>query len=252
MAQTHRHSVTHTPDPRFIPWKFDEIELRHQRFPHSTELTLWRFRAEWGSAARTSLPFHISPDEQNRAARSPSSAIAKRYLVSRAVLRNLLSPMLGCPPAQIDLDDDADAQPQLIAPVPHQKLYIRMAYAGIWVLLGMSGQNFGMSVALPDLRPVTSNGRSTRNNAAPDNDDIINDGLITAREQSRQDSVLALTASTGGFDLPRDAMLRSNCAISRANIIELPMPGQICAAIATHEPLHAINAVGWRSYEQIL
>ncbi|NIE65696.1 hypothetical protein [Burkholderia sp. Ax-1719] len=248
MAQSHRHSVTHTPDPSFIPWKFDDIELRPQRFPHSTELTLWRFRAEWGSAARTALPFHLSADEQNRAARSPSSAIAKRYLVSRAVLRNILSPMLDCPPEQIDLDDDVHAQPQLIAPVPHQTLHIRMAYAGIWVLLGMSGQHFGLSVALPEMR-------STQGNAAPDDA-----GLALARAQSRQDSVLALTSSltssfkssAGGFDLQRDALPHSRCEPSRANIIELPMPGQICAAVATHEPLHAINAVGWRSYEQIL
>jgi hypothetical protein len=247
MAQTHRHSVTHTPDPSFIPWKFDDIELRHQRFPHPTELTLWRFRAEWGSAARTSLPFHISPDEQNRAARSPSSAIAKRYLVSRAVLRNILSPMLGCAPTQIELDDDADAQPQLIAPVPHQTLHIRMAYAGIWVLLGMSGQHFGMSVALPDLRPVSSPGRSTRDETTTGSDVIS-----AAREQSRQDSMLALAASTGGFGQPHDGLLHSSCEIGRANIIELPMPGQICAAVATHQPLHAINAVGWRSYERTL
>jgi hypothetical protein len=242
MAQSEIYAVHHTPDLRFVPWKFDEIEFRHQRLPTANELTLWRFRAEWGSASRASFPFHISRDEQNRAARSPSSAIAKRYLVSRAVLRNILSVMLDCPPAQIDLDDDAHAQPQLIAPAPRQKLCIRMAYAGIWVLLGMSGQDFGMSVALPDVRPVTLD------------DDAIQK---RTRDQSRRDSVLSLagvdafTSSTLDFELMGNPALQASCDASSAHIVEVPMPGQICAAVATHEPLRAIDAVGWRSYEQI-
>lgn len=245
MAQSDIYAVHHTPDLRFIPWKFDDTEFRHQCLPTPNELTLWRFRAEWGSATRASFPFHISRDEQNRAARSPSSAIAKRYLVSRAVLRNILSVMLDCPPAQIALDDDADAQPQLIAPAPHRKLCIRMAYAGIWVLLGMSGQDFGMSAALPDVRPTDSDNESMQNRT---------------REQSRRDSMMSLTGADAFTSSAIDFELMGNTALlaeagydaSHAHIVEVPMPGQICAAIATHEPLRAIDAVGWRSYEQIL
>lgn len=100
-----------------------------------------------------------------------------------------------------------------------------------------------MSVALPDARPHTLHDQSKHN---------------AAREQSRRDSVLSLMGEDDFSSSPVDLDLNGHtaynyaCEFGRAHIVELPVPGQICATIATHEPLHAIDAIGWRNHKQTL
>ncbi|ABE36370.1 hypothetical protein Bxe_C0466 [Paraburkholderia xenovorans LB400] len=76
--------------------------------PSSGHLILWRFRADWRSASRDEAYSWLSVAKRERAKRYPNRAAAKRYLVGRATLRQILSRMLDCGPGTVVLGDGAD------------------------------------------------------------------------------------------------------------------------------------------------
>ncbi|WP_060857849.1 hypothetical protein [Caballeronia sordidicola] len=214
---------------------------------------IWRFRSEWDAISKSKSPLDIRHNEQKRAMHGPSSALGKRYLVSRTFLRNTLSRILDCPPIEIKLRDNAEGELQLLTPSSTPELPIRIAYAGIWVLLGISLSKLGVSTALPHFHPS----HSEPTDAAPYQADATQtspafDHLEEVRNRTLRESVIQLIGDESANRYPTLISQNGAALTAEANdgkyihIVDLPMPGQICAAIATYKPLSTIQAFGWR------
>ncbi|MDR5798696.1 MULTISPECIES: hypothetical protein [unclassified Caballeronia] len=112
-------------------------------------LTLWRFRAEWLSTSREQAYSWLSAAELRRAKNYPNSALSKRYLVGRSMLRLILSRMLDCDPKSVVLADGTDGQPVMTSPQARGKVRIHVANAGIWMIVGLSQTDLGIGVVFP-------------------------------------------------------------------------------------------------------
>lgn len=242
------HPVYRTPGLSFRPLPIAGMPHVRPHLPEPGELHLWRFRPQWNAASRQDIPWIVSDGEQNRARRGYSRALSKRYLTGRALLRSILSDMLACPPERLQLKDTPDGQPELVHPVPPRKLSIQVAYAGIWILVGMSATEFGMRAAAPPAydRPPdrTASDGDTR---ALSGSDIAADakGLVHRTTAA----ILCETPSTER--LPKLVAQNGTVLIAEESngnhlhVIDLPMPGHLSAAVATREPVSSILAYGW-------
>jgi len=247
-----QHPVYRTPGLSFRPLPFTGPTDACGRVPEPGELHLWRYRPQWNAASRQDNAWIVSDSEQSRARRGYSPALRKRYLTGRALLRSILSSMLTCPPERLQIKDSPDGQPELVHPVPPRKLTIQVAYAGIWILIGMGATEFDMHAAAPladdlppDWRPPGQSGEGGgvarsghevaagaqgfvhRTTAAAICDRPATDPLP---EPGARSGAVLTTEEPGGGDL---------------QVIDLPMPGRLSAAVATREPVSSILAYGW-------
>ncbi|MBY4674325.1 hypothetical protein K6W12_27255 [Burkholderia multivorans] len=222
-------------------------------FPASGNLILWRVRAEWhGMRREEGLPW-LSPVERERAKHHPNPALAKRYQVGRATLRCILSGMLGCSPGAVDLVDGSDRQPRLrgteVTPAIH------VAYAGNWILIGISATGLGLGTVVPVAGWDRPGGDAVAGDpnarvAAELFPDIPTVGQW-AQQRARRESVYRLASS---HDLgTKPAVVTQYGAASmisspdgrRYQILDLPMPGRIAAAVALAGKVSRVDAFGW-------
>lgn len=239
------HPVYRTPGLHFLPWRLDDPAFQRNRLPAPGELLLWRLRAEWDAATRGFSPLDIPRKEQHRAIRGLSPALGKRYLVSRVFLRHTLSTMLGCAPAEIELHDHTEGELILRNPVCSQSIEIRVAYAGVWILLAMSRRRLAIGATVPEpalRQPVPgpfddARDRLYRESALRLCD--MHEAYEPRHDPATHDAWPAIVSQNGA------ALIAETAAGGQIHVVDLPMPGQICAAVATHEPLATIHAFGW-------
>lgn len=251
--QVQSHPAYRTPGLNFIPWRIDATDSHRNRLPAPGELMLWRFRAEWDNISRNDASLRMPLSEHHRAIRGHSPALGKRHLVSRAFLRNTLSRMLDRPSADINLRDHAEGELTLLAPTFSPELAIRITYAGIWVLLGISRGKLSVNAAVPHFHAGHQERLGPTPHPATAAPSSPASGLIEeVRDQTLRESVIRLTGDEPAERYPALISQNGAAVIAEANdgqyihIVELPMPGQICAAVATYEPLSTIQAFGWR------
>ncbi|QGZ65354.1 4'-phosphopantetheinyl transferase family protein [Paraburkholderia acidisoli] len=233
------HPVYRTPGLHFLPWRLDDAALQRDRLPAPGELMLWRLRAEWDATTRGLSPLDIPRKEQHRAIRGLSPALGKRYLVSRVFLRHTLSTMLGCTPAEIELHDHTEGELILRNPVRSPALEIRVAYAGVWILLAMSQRRLAIGAAVPEpvlRQPVQSPFDDARDRLYRESALRL---CLPHDARDTRDAWPAIVSQNGA------ALIAETEAGGQIHVVDLPMPGQICAAVATHEPFDTIHAFGW-------
>lgn len=243
--QLRQHPVYRTPGLSFRPLPFADTSHASRRVPEPGELHLWRFQSQWNVTSRQNIPLIVSDSEQSRARRGYSPALSRRYLAGRALLRSILSTILVCPPERLQLEDSPDGQPELVHPVSPRKLTIQVAYAGIWILIGMSASEFRISAAAPS--PQTSFGqRDAGGPAAASTNDVAEVQDLTHRT-----SAATLCGSPPATQLPKlvaqngAALIAEDANGNYLHVIDLPMPGRLSAAVATREPVSRILAYGW-------
>lgn len=222
-----------------MPWRIDEARFQRNRLPAHGELMLWRLRAEWDATTRHLSPLDIPRKEQHRAIRGLSPALGKRYLVSRVFLRHTLSTMLGCEPREIELHEHAEGELKLMNPACSPAIEIRVAYAGVWILLAISRRQLAIGATVPDPLVVR---RPTPLQVGETRDRLYRESalrLSAMRPDRAQDAWPAIISQHGA------KLIAETPAGGQIHVIDLPMPGQICAAVATHEPLATIHAFGW-------
>ncbi len=248
------HPIFRTAGLDFIPHRANSDTTAARTIPAMGNLVLWRFRADWHSISRDEAYSWLSGPERERARLYPNSALAKRYLVGRAMLRLILSRMLRCTPDAIMLIDGTDGQPHLHRPEPHRKVHIHTAYAGVWIVVGFSATDLGIGAVLPVLsgpppeEPVpkqfwTKTTTTPPRNLFPEAED--------APQQARYASLSRL-ASIGILGpesvvaTKYDAAQVIHTSIGqRCHILDLPMPGKITAAVALPQIVTRVDAFGW-------
>ncbi|PXW25037.1 4'-phosphopantetheinyl transferase family protein [Paraburkholderia caballeronis] len=249
-----QHPVYRTPGLSFQPLPIARAALPQRRLPEPGELHLWRFRAQRHAGLPEDSPPIVSRVEQHRARRGPSSALNRRYLTGRASLRAILSRMLACPPEHLQFTDRPDGQPELLHPLPPRQLSIRIAYAGIWILIGMGASEFGISAATPSGHDPTRGQQAWPPADAADANDASESAPADPAEAQdfvRRSSAAALCKRPSADWLPRlvaqngAALIAEESSGNYLHVIDLPMPGRLNAAVAMREPVSVIRAYGW-------
>jgi hypothetical protein len=241
------HAVRFASEFEFVPRRLAYRRADGVPQPKDGELLLWRFRPEWQSIPKDTAYACLSKTELARVRSHPYPALAKRFVVGRAVMREILADMMGCAPGEVELKDDEDGQPRLVHESTHEPIEIAIAYAGIWIVVGVSSSPLGLATSVPTLPDSAPGGTgepaSTRRTATL--------RPVETRSQVRHAS---LASAAGAGALSADAtVLRHDASpffvdtagLARWQILDLPMPGIICAAAAVARPVTRVHAFGW-------
>jgi hypothetical protein len=248
------HPIFRTAGLDFAPHPARHDSPASTNLPSKGHLILWRFRADWRSASRDEAYSWLSVAERERAKHYPNPALAKRYLVGRATVRQILSRMLDCGPGTVVLGDGADGQPLLYQPEPRSALCIHITYAGVWIIVGLSVTEIGIAASVPVTRsigieepPITNLRTDTA--ALPEQ---LFAKMTEPLQQHVRHASLSRLASLGILaPKPAIAVAYGAAAIvdteteQRCHILDLPMPGKIAAAVALPQIVTRVDAFGW-------
>ncbi|WP_414441807.1 4'-phosphopantetheinyl transferase family protein [Burkholderia sp. 22PA0106] len=193
-------------------------------------LRLWLLRPEWQLLSREDAFARLSPHERKRAKCFPQPGIGKRFAVGRAVLRGILGGMLAVPPKSLEIIDHESGRVTLNLSDANRPIDIAVAYAGIWILIGIGAQPLGLATAF-------STG------------DVVDDD---DRHRVRLASVAAAagTPSAAGYlcqstDTHAHRVHTHDAGTWR--VIDLPMPGRQCIAAVAAREIRDVQASGWNS-----
>ncbi|WP_144151947.1 hypothetical protein [Paraburkholderia sp. BCC1885] len=243
------HAVPLAPAFEFIPRSLTYRCAGDVAYPQDGELLLWRFRPEWHLVSKDEAYARLSKAELARVKSHPNPALGKRFAVGRAVMREILAEMLGCAPGEVELSEDERGQLRLAQDDARQPVEIAIAYAGIWIVIGVSTTSVGLATRVPTLPDNAADGHADASNAPRRM--RLNGSSVEMRSRVRHDS---LTSGAGRPLLNADACVLQQDSASfvidtvgamRWHILDLPMPGTICAAAAVAQPLTRVLAFGW-------
>lgn len=235
---TRNHPIFNIAGLDFVPHPAIHRSLAPEALPSPGKLILSRSRAKWPSISRGEALSWLSLSERERARHYPNRALAKRYLISRTVLRRMLSGMLDCSPRAVALADGAYGHPSLCGMDAADGLCIHVAYAGVWIIIGVSSTALGIGAVVPVVgRSASAKARSgddaASRNAARTTRSLPN-GDSDAQRRARQNSLASLADESL---VPESVISAPNAAAFAADtsrgqhcqILDLPMPGKIAA-----------------------
>jgi hypothetical protein len=242
------HAVRFAPDFEFVPRRLAYRRAAGVPQLKDDELLLWRFRPEWQSIPKDAAYACLSKAELARVRSHPNPALAKRFVVGRAVMREILADMIGCAPGEVELKDDEDGQPRLVHAGVREPIEIAIAYAGIWIVVGVSSNPLGLATSVPTLPDNALGGASSES--------VLTRRMPSLRPVETRSVVrhASLASAAGAAVLSVDApVLRHDASPffvdtagpRRWQILDLPMPGIICAAAAVARPVTRVHAFGW-------
>lgn len=113
--------------------------------PARTEVHLWRAALDGDSLTRSYYRDILRDDERERAARFRFELHRHRYIVSRAVLRQILSQYVGLPASEIEFVTNAHGKPALLEPTSNLEFNVSHA-GGVAVLAFAEGRRVGVDV----------------------------------------------------------------------------------------------------------
>ncbi|MGS0897332.1 hypothetical protein ACVBGC_33150 [Burkholderia stagnalis] len=232
-------TVNANPAPLNGAWRLPRA------LPASNELFLWRFRAGWRAASHDDPRTTLSAVELQRAKASPTPAVAKRYLAGCMALRHIFSRLLACEPGQLEFAGSHEGALRPLAPGVGPDIEAHVIHAGIWIMIAVSATPIGIGTALPG--PARAPHRRHTAATPP----FRAEGIETLRERALHGSLAALAGQPATAAHPRIALQAGASTLvettdgRRLQALDIPMPGQICCAIACAVPIDAIYAIGW-------
>lgn len=223
--------------------------------PRPGELHLWRFRTGW-----LPVPIHegdrwLSENERERARLNPNSALRKRFLAARVMLRWIVANLFDSAPQDMRFIEGHAEQPSLQLATEGCPLVIDIAYGGIWIVIGVSSATLGLGVTMP--KPGVETALLERAPAsiwptgAPDR---LRQPFHHADESLQFARYKSLSSALKQPDLKvAPQTLRDNAvatfvdleAAGRWHVVDVPMPGKIRAAVSVAQTLNTIQAFGW-------
>jgi hypothetical protein len=227
------HAIVSVAAPRFVSHPLTRHYPRSVAAPRAGELHLWRFRCEWLPVPVQEGDAWLSKVERERARLHPNSALRKRFVSARVVTRWIVANLFDCEPRAVDLQDDGNEKLRARHPHDGRGITIDIAYAGIWIVIGIAPATLGLSVVVPspgaalDETPEGSRRRARYGS------------LCNALRYAPPDvdpDLLSGDASACAFDLAEHG---------RWHVLDLPMSGTIRAAVALAQPVTHVHAVGW-------
>jgi hypothetical protein len=246
-----------TSDPCEIEFSAHRMTRQYPSWidvPRPGELLLWRFRCGWLPVSIQEGESWLSETERERARLNPNSALRKRFVAGRVVLRWIVANLLASAPHDVQFTDGHAEQPGVQLTPDGSTVTIDIAYGGIWIVIGVASAALGLGVAMPtpgeDALPDGARA-SIWPGGEPEHDD---DRVHCADEsvQSARYSSLSSALKRPPVDVAPHA-LRENAAASfvdlpaagRWHVVDVPMPGKIRAAVSVAQPVSRIQAFGW-------
>jgi hypothetical protein len=245
--------VEPTP-PQFLPLRMNETLSIGPCMPGPGEIFVFRFRSQWQRVSAHDAATWLTQDENRRAALLPSPALRYRYISSRAVLRLAAARLLGCRPDAVDLRNDAKGRLYAQNASGPAILCADIAYAGVWIMLGISANYLGLGTSLPAFKMTSGETPPSYSNSATQN------AVAFGKQRARDNSLLSATGDLHAIE-PSNTASRmtaphsnpiSDSASSMSDtsgkpwyVSDLPMPGQLCASVCSSTPLNTIQAFGW-------
>ncbi|MFM0302255.1 hypothetical protein PQQ99_19240 [Paraburkholderia sediminicola] len=223
--------------------------------PRPGELHLWRFRCGWLPVSIQEGERWLSETERERARLNPNSALRKRFVAARVVLRWIVANLLDLAPHEVKFIDDHAEQPGVQLPPDSYPVTIDIAYGGIWVVIGIASGALGLGVTMPTPGNKTTVPNEARASIWPTGvPDRQPDRFryADASLQSARYSSLSNALKRPSIDVAPQA-LRDNAvatfvdlpAAGRWHVVDVPMPGKIRAAVSIAHPVRSIQAFGW-------
>ena len=143
------HAIVSAAAPQFVSHPLTRHYPRSVAAPRAGELHLWRFRCEWLPVPVQEGEAWISKGERERARLHPNSALRKRFISARVVTRWIVANLFDCEPHAVDLQDDGNEKLRARHPHDGRGITIDIAYAGIWIVIGIASATLGLSVVVP-------------------------------------------------------------------------------------------------------
>lgn len=227
------HAIVNAAAPQFVSYPLTRHYPHSVAAPRAGELHLWRFRCEWLPVPVQEGETWISKGERERARLHPNSALRKRFISARVVTRWIVANLFDCEPHEVDLQDDGNEKLRARHPHDGRGITIDIAYAGIWIVIGIASTTLGLSVVVP------SPGAA------------LDEAQEASRERARYGSLCnALRYAPVDIDLDLLSSDATSCAFDLAehghwHVLDLPMSGKIRAAVAIAQPVTHVHAVGW-------
>lgn len=242
-------TIRRAAELEFIPQRLAYRLAADVAYPNDGELLLWRCRSEWHFVSKDAAYARLSQAELARVKSHPNPALGKRFVVGRAAMREILGDMIGCAPAEVDLVEDAQGQLRVANVGEREPIEIAIAYAGIWIVIGVSKSPLGLATSVPTLPDNAASGH-------PDGDTASSRRQKMSRSIETRSHVrhASLTYAMGVQLMNADAHVLQQDAATffvdapdarRWQIIDLPMPGIISAAAAVAQRVTRVHAFGW-------
>ncbi|WP_322069286.1 4'-phosphopantetheinyl transferase family protein [Paraburkholderia bannensis] len=224
------HPIYATPGLQFIPHRAGLHTRKEHALPRSGELMIWRLAASWDHLSREEAALWLSRDELARMRHHRNPSLARRYAIARVALRRILGDALDKAPETIALSDDAHGQPVLHEPDCATPLSLRIAFAGIWITLGMGADAFGLETMMPDTASAGAELKLASARAACASQLLAQPVDYVETLRTQRIGAMSVSQDDDG---------------NAFKVIDLPMPGNISAAIATPLSTSTLHAYGW-------
>lgn len=240
----------HETQPQFLPLRMNETLSLDPCAPAPGEIFVFRFRSQWQRVSAQDSAQWLTQDETRRAALLPSPALRYRYISSRAVLRLAVARMLGCQPDTVELRDDTRGRMFAQDATGNMVLCADVAYAGVWIMLGISAGYLGLGTSLPSYKMASDDDASLAGRV-PGHASPPSDALRFSKQRARDNSLLSAAGHRSAIDHSSLALGESVSALASVpksepwHVFDLPMPGQLCASVCSSTPLSTIFAFGW-------
>ncbi|MDE1179056.1 hypothetical protein [Paraburkholderia sp.] len=230
-----------SPELEFVSRRFQTRIPSGLARPAPTELQLWRFRPEWRAMSREAGYDCLSKAELARIRNTPNPVLGKRFAVGRAVLREILAGIEGCPASDIALSEGVGGRLKLTG--DHAPLSISIAYAGIWILAGISTRPLGLAASMPGVNPPTVDEIDSIERHVELRSQVRHASLVDAAGTPGGLAIVAADSHTLSID---DPIVRIDTPhAGHWQVLDLPMPGAIYAAAAVTYPVRRVTAFGW-------
>ncbi|HYS64097.1 MAG TPA: hypothetical protein VEN30_09835 [Paraburkholderia sp.] len=227
------HAIATAAAPEFLSHPLTRHHPRSVASPRAGELHLWRFRCEWLPVPVQEGDTWLSKTERERARLHPNAALRKRFISARVVVRWIVANLFDCEPRSVDLRDDGNEKLRARHPHDGRGITIDIAYGGIWIVIGIASAALGLSVVVPS--PSTAVGETPEASRRHARYSSLCNALRYAPVDIDVDLLLS-DATTRAFDLAEHGCW---------HVLDLPMAGQIRAAVALAQPVTRVHTFGW-------
>ncbi|MCC8392677.1 hypothetical protein LJ656_08765 [Paraburkholderia sp. MMS20-SJTR3] len=220
--------------PPFTPVPLSRRFPRHTAMPRAGELQLWRFRCEWLPVPVPQGDTWLSKSERERARLHPNAALRKRFVSARVVVRWIVGNLFECEPREVRLFDDGGDKLRAHHPRDGRGIAIDIVYGGIWIVVGIATSALGLSVVMPT--PGIAPGETPQRLRRRARHDSLRSAL--------RDAPVEFDHTVLAFDGPACFTL-DLAQYGEWHMLDLPMNGQLRAAVAVAQPLSEVSLIGW-------